>query len=78
MTDITLDAELARKLHKLSQPVNLRDPAGRLVGRFLPMLEPAQYEGLEPQISKEELHRRKQSKGKTYTAAEVLAHLKKR
>jgi hypothetical protein len=35
------------------------------------------YEGLEPQITGEELQRRKQNKGKTYTTAEVLTHLEK-
>jgi hypothetical protein len=32
---------------------------------------------LERQITKEELEHRKQNKGKTYTIAEVLAHLEK-
>jgi hypothetical protein len=40
-------------------------------------VDPSEYELMEPQISKEELQRRKQSKGKTYRTAEVLAHLEK-
>ena len=35
------------------------------------------YEGLEPPITREEIEQRKRNKGKTYTTAEVLAHLKR-
>jgi hypothetical protein len=51
--------------------------SGRVLGQFVPSFDPSGYEGLEPQISQEELQRRKQSKGKSYTTAEVLAHLDK-
>jgi hypothetical protein len=75
MTQVVVDGALLSKLQELAEPVELCDKAGRVLGRFLPVIDPSQYEGLEPQISKEELQRRKQSKGKTYTTAEVLAHL---
>jgi hypothetical protein len=77
MTRITLDAELQRKLLDLTQPLELCDESGHVLARVLPVMDPALYEGLEPQISEEELQRRWQSKGKTYTTAEVLAHLEK-
>lgn len=75
MTRITLDSDLRSKLLDLSRPLELCDESGRVLARLLPTLDPSQFEGLEPQISREELELRKQHKGKTYTTAEVLAHL---
>jgi hypothetical protein len=77
MTRITLDADLRSKLLGLTQPLELCDESGRVLARLLPAIDPSSYEGLEPQISREELQRRKQNKGKTYTTAEVLASLEK-
>lgn len=48
------------------------DEAGHIVGRYIPV-----GEGANPLISREEIERRKQSKDKAYTTAEVLAHLEK-
>jgi hypothetical protein len=36
MTQITLDANTASKLDALTEPVQVCDPAGRVVGRFIP------------------------------------------
>jgi hypothetical protein len=47
------------------------------LGRFIPALDPSQYEPLQPQISDEELQRRRNSNEKRYTTAEVLAYLEK-
>ena len=77
MTRIILDADLRNKLLNLSQPLELCDESGRVLARLLPAIDSFAYEGLEPQITKEELQRRKQHKGKTYTTAEVLAYLEK-
>lgn len=78
MTRITVDPDLRTKLLDLNQPLELCDESsGRVLARLLPAIDPSQYEGLEPRISEEELQRRKQHKGKTYTTAEVLAHLEK-
>ncbi len=77
MTRITLDADLRSKLLDLTQPLELCDESGRVLARVLPAIDPSLYEGLEPQISEEDLQRRWQSKGKTYTTAEVLAYLEK-
>lgn len=75
MTKITVDAELRSKLLNLTQPLELCDESGQVLARVLLAIDPALHEGLEPRISREELLRRKQNKGKTYTTAEVLAHL---
>jgi hypothetical protein len=64
-------------LYDLSQPLELCDESGRVLGRFLPTIDPAHYDGLDPQISREEFERRKRNKGNTYTTAEVLDHLEK-
>jgi hypothetical protein len=77
MTQIFLDANLASQLTKLGQAAELCDPSGRVVGQFVPWIDLSKYEPLEPQVSREELLRRSQSKEKTYTTAEVLAYLEK-
>jgi hypothetical protein len=75
MTRVIVDEQLRSKLQNLSEPLELCDEKGYLVARVLPAYDPRLYEGLEPTISAEELQRRKQSKEKTYTTAEVLAYL---
>jgi hypothetical protein len=77
MTRVIVDAALLSRLHNLTQPLELCDDSGRILARILPAVDPSLYEGLEPQISREELEQRKNNKGKTYTTAEVLAHLEK-
>jgi hypothetical protein len=77
MLRITIDPPTCEKLRRLMEATELCDESGRVVGRFFPVYDAENYEGLEPRISKEELQRRKEDKGKTYTTAEVLAHLEK-
>jgi hypothetical protein len=77
MTQIVIDAALEKKLHALSEVAELCNESGRVIGRFLPAVDLSHYEPLEPQISKEELERRKHSNEKRYTTAEVLAYLEK-
>jgi len=75
MTKVILDADLRSKLLNLNQPLELCDESGRVLARLLPTVDASLYEELEPQVSREELQRRKQNKGQTYTTAEVLAYL---
>lgn len=77
MTRIVIDAALEKKLHELAEVAELCGQSGRVLGRFHPTFDLSQYEPLEPQITPEELQRRKQSNKKWYTTAEVLAHLEK-
>jgi hypothetical protein len=77
MTTVTVDDTLRNKLHNFSQPLKLCDETGRVVGRFVPEANLAEWEPVSPDISDEELQRRLTSKEKRYTTAEVLAHLGK-
>jgi hypothetical protein len=71
MNKITLDANLRIHLPDLSKPFTFVDEAGKVMGCYIPA-------PLTPPINREEIDRRKQEKqGKTYTTAEVLAHLEK-
>jgi hypothetical protein len=72
MNAITLDSNLRHQLPDLTQPFAIRDESGQIVGRYIPASAK-----LEPPLSPEEIERRKQNKGKTYTTAEALAHLEK-
>jgi hypothetical protein len=73
MTQIILDAALRSKLLDLTQPLELTDESGRVLGRFYPAPDRSPQ---EPQISEEELDLREQET-ESYTTAEVLAHLEK-
>jgi hypothetical protein len=75
MTKVICDAVLREKLHDLTGPLELCDESGHILARVVPVLDPELYASSEPQISGEELDRRIASRGKTYTMAEVLAHL---
>jgi hypothetical protein len=77
MTQIFLDAMASSKLTNISQPVELCDPSGRVLGRFTPLIDLSQWEPLSPEINEEELERRANSPEKRYTTAEVIAHLEK-
>jgi hypothetical protein len=76
MTRITIDADLSSKLHELTREVEFCDPSGRVLGRFLPTIDMADWEPVGPDISEEELDRRERSNERRYTTEEVLAYLK--
>ncbi|HVA44942.1 MAG TPA: hypothetical protein VNH11_01025 [Pirellulales bacterium] len=75
MTRITIDAELRSKLLNLSQPLDLCDETGRVVGIFTPVSTspPPGYD--EPPLSEEEWKRREE--GPDYSIDEVLARLER-
>ena len=58
MTQIRLDSGLATKLHDLTHVVELCDPSGRILGRFVPILDLSGWEPISPEISEDELDRR--------------------
>ena len=77
MTRIILDAASISKLHNLSQPLELCDETGTVRAQLLPVVDPSQYEPAPPpELSAEELQKRRQSSN-WRTTAEVLKHLEK-
>jgi hypothetical protein len=74
MTQITLDATLATRLHELCQVVEFCDPSGQVIGRFVPKPNLSGWEAVSPDMSEEELDRREQET-ESFTTAEVLAYL---
>ena len=75
MTRIMLDADFRTRIQNLTHPAEICDDSGQVLGCFVPK---ANSSLLEPQISREELlRRREEHKGKTYTTAEVLTRLEK-
>jgi hypothetical protein len=75
MTRIVLDSGMREKLHNLTEPLELCDEAGRVLARLTPLLGFSHNENREPQITREELLRRKQSKGPSMSTADVLSFL---
>jgi hypothetical protein len=75
MTQIILDAVVCGKLCNLTVPVELCDPSGRVLGRFVPAIDMTEWEPLSPDIDEDELKRRSKSNEKRYTTAQVIAHL---
>jgi hypothetical protein len=76
MTRIVVDEALRTRFHNFAEPFELCDDSGRVLARVIPQLDPAEY-NLEPQISQEEIRRRRQSNERTYSTAEVLARLER-
>jgi hypothetical protein len=73
MKVVVVTSELAYQLCKRQEPVEIRDEAGNLLGRFQPEI----YEIPDDLgLTEEELERRMAPDAKTHTTAEVLAYLK--
>jgi hypothetical protein len=75
MPQIIVDKALLAQLHGLAQPLELCDASGRVLAHLVPALDPSQYEPVEPELSEEELQRRRLEPD--YSTEEVLAHLEK-
>jgi hypothetical protein len=75
MTKVVVDAVLRSKLHDLTEPLELCDESGLVLGRVFPAVDLSQYEPWEPSFSEEELRNMGKSE-KWYTTEQVLAHLK--
>jgi hypothetical protein len=75
MTQIKLDSDLATRLHDMAKVVELCDPSGRVLGRFVPIVDLSEWEPISPEVSEDELDRRARSGGKRRSTTEVLAYL---
>jgi hypothetical protein len=73
MSQIVIDAAILQRLQQVQTTVELVDPAGKVVGHFVPATSPPE----EPYISEEELQRR-EAEGGGRSLAEILADLEKR
>ncbi len=77
MSKITVDAALATQLDRVEGAVDICDPSGKVLGRFVPVFDLNEVEFLTPPVSEEELDRREKSNEKRYTTQEVLDYLRK-
>ena len=75
MERITIDASLPVKLPTLKAAVELCDPSGTVLGKFIPRVDMSEWEPITPTISAEELDRRARS-DKWCSFDEVMAKLK--
>jgi hypothetical protein len=69
MTRIILDEALRRRLYGLNQPAELCDESGKVLARLIPVVD----ESAEPQLSADELERRRNEPN--FSTAEVLSYL---
>ena len=53
MTKIFLDANLRIKLLNLNQPLELCDETGRVLGRFTPVADLSDSQGMQPQLTED-------------------------
>jgi hypothetical protein len=77
MTRIIVKAGLADELTKATEPAEIWDEAGKKLRSFLPQIELSECVPLSPDISDEELQRRRTSKEPRSSLAEILARLEK-
>jgi hypothetical protein len=77
MTQIVLEGNIVEKLLPLSEPVELCDPSGQVLGEFRPRLQVSSKlpEGFKSPFSREELDAALRDP-RRYTTKEVLEHLK--
>jgi hypothetical protein len=73
MTRITLDVDMRKKLLNLTEPLDLCDETGRVLGTYIPLPTATDDDYGEPPISEEELRRISKEPG--YTTDEVIAYL---
>lgn len=74
MIRIVVDNALRGKLLGLGQPAELCDESGRVLGRVLPAVNPADWEPVTPELSEPELQRR-EDEAESFSTDEMLAHL---
>jgi hypothetical protein len=77
VTRLIVDPVTQHKLAAARETVELCDHCGRVLGHFIPAVDPAKRAEMEPRISEEELQRRETQGGGRPLAA-ILADLNKR
>ena len=76
MGKLTINAADCQRLREAKGMLEIFDPDGRVVGRFLPLPDLSDYELTESPTSEEELSRSEQEL-ESYSTVEVLNHLKR-
>ena len=77
MVKLTIDQDTRTKLRDLKERLQLCDETGKVLGYFQPVVDPTLYEGVDSEISEEELDRRSKEGGGR-PLAEILDDLEKR
>lgn len=76
MSRVMLDSQTIEQLVAPSQPVDVCDKSGRVVGVFTPQIDSGAFDR-EPNITEEELRRRMKEKGGR-SLTEILSDLENR
>jgi hypothetical protein len=79
MTVLTADEVLLDRLCGIVEPVEIRDPSGKLLGHYTPALTPeeaARYEKIKGLFDLEEAERALADPHPGYTYAEVMEHIR--
>jgi hypothetical protein len=77
MTKVIVDPLTSAKLINVQGLLELCDESGKVLGRFIPAVDPSLYEMLDPGVSEEELDRREREGGGR-SLREILADLENR
>jgi hypothetical protein len=75
VTRLTLDPSVADQLKAIQCIVELCDADGKVLGKFLPEFDLAEWEPISPDVSEEELDRIEQST-EWYSTEEVIQRLR--
>jgi hypothetical protein len=76
MTQIIVDSTVAIQL-SAGRPAELCDASGKVLGRFVPLIDLSVWAPIGPEPTEEELDEIEKSNEPTYSTAEVIAHLEK-
>jgi hypothetical protein len=74
MTKVTVDTATGQILNQSAYPIEVCDASGVVLGCFVPRTDTSQYEPVTPNVTAEELQRRKRS-SEWFTTSQVLDHL---
>lgn len=77
MNRVIIDPATLAKLQDAQQTLDLCDESGRVVGRFIPLVDRSVCVDLEPRISEAELDRRERNGGGR-PLADIIRDLEKR
>lgn len=77
MVRVTISSDIQSRLLTASDPLELCDPGGRVVGHFIPVTDPAGYRGISSPTPAAELDRRSREEP-GLPLGEVLADLRGR